>query len=100
MPTHQMSSNAAATVAGGDRSRFNKAVYFAGYEVERMAFADYTSQGAVAVITLKKPPVNALSLGLRAAIADCLERAAADESIRAVVIAGTGSAFCGGADVG
>src|ERR1700682_3102849 len=65
-----------------------------------MAFADYTSQGAVAVITLKNPPVNALSLGLRAAIADGLERATADESIRAVVIAGTGSAFCGGADVG
>jgi 3-hydroxyacyl-CoA dehydrogenase len=65
-----------------------------------MAFADYTSQGAVAVITLTNPPVNALSRGLRAAIADGLERATADESIRAVVIAGTGSAFCGGADVG
>jgi 3-hydroxyacyl-CoA dehydrogenase len=94
-----MSSNAAPTVAGGERC-FNKAVYFAVYEGERMAFADYTSQGAVAVITLKNPPVNALSLGLRAAIAEGLERATADESIRAVVIAGTGSAFCGGADVG
>jgi 3-hydroxyacyl-CoA dehydrogenase len=95
-----MSSKAAATVAGGDRSRFNKAVYFAVYEGERMAFADYTSRGAVAVITLKNPPVNALSLGLRTAVADGLERATADESIRAVVIVGSGSAFCGGADVG
>jgi 3-hydroxyacyl-CoA dehydrogenase len=65
-----------------------------------MAFADYTSQGAVAVIVLKNPPVNALSLGLRAAIMDGLDRATVDESIRAVVIAGSGAAFCGGADVG
>jgi 3-hydroxyacyl-CoA dehydrogenase len=65
-----------------------------------MAFADYTSQRAVAVITLKNPPVNALSLGLRTAIAEGVERANSDESIRAVVITGSGTAFCGGADVG
>ena len=59
----------------------------------------YTSQGAVAVITLKNPPVNALSLGLRVAIADGIERACADASVRAVVIIGSGNAFCGGADV-
>jgi 3-hydroxyacyl-CoA dehydrogenase len=64
-----------------------------------MAFADYTSQGAVAVITLKNPPVNALGLGLRKAIADGVERAANDASIRAIVIVGSGNAFCGGADV-
>jgi 3-hydroxyacyl-CoA dehydrogenase len=64
-----------------------------------MAFADYTSQGAVAVITLKNPPVNALGLGLRTAVADGLARATRDESIRGVVIGATGSAFCGGADV-
>ncbi|HEV7613261.1 MAG TPA: 3-hydroxyacyl-CoA dehydrogenase NAD-binding domain-containing protein [Steroidobacteraceae bacterium] len=65
-----------------------------------MAYADYTSQGAVAVITLKNPPVNALSIGLRSAVADLLERATSDESVRAVVIVGSGNAFCGGADVG
>ena len=64
-----------------------------------MAFADYTSQGQVAVITLKNPPVNALSVGLRTAIADGVERAADDASIRAIVIVGSGNAFCGGADV-
>ena len=64
-----------------------------------MAFADYTSQGAVAVITLKNPPVNALSLGLRAAIADGVERAAGEAPIRALIITGSGAAFCGGADV-
>ena len=65
-----------------------------------MSYADYTAQGAVAVITLKSPPVNALSAGLRSAIAEGLERAKGDESVRAVVIAGSGNAFCGGADVG
>ncbi len=64
-----------------------------------MAFADYTSRGAVAVITMKNPAVNALSVGLRTAIADGVERATTDESIRAVVIVGSGTAFCGGADV-
>jgi len=65
-----------------------------------MAFADYTSRGAVAVITLKNPPVNALGIGLRTAVADGLERATNDASIGAVVIAGSATAFCGGADVG
>ena len=58
-----------------------------------MAFADYTSRDSVAVITLNNPPVHALSRGLRAAIADGIERAANDASVAAVVIAGTGNAF-------
>jgi 3-hydroxyacyl-CoA dehydrogenase len=65
-----------------------------------MAFADYTSEGAVAVITLENPPLNALSGGLRGAIAAGLARAASDESVTAVVIAGSGSAFSGGIDAG
>ncbi len=99
MPTHQIRSSAAESHASGERNGLDNAVYFKVYEGESMAFADYTSHGAVAVITLKNPPVNALSQGLRTAIADGVERAAGDESIRAVVIVGSGSAFCGGADV-
>src|ERR1700674_1424004 len=99
MPTHQINSNAVETNRSGE-SRFNKAVYSAACKGERMAFADYTSRGAVAVITLKNPPVNALSVGLRTAVADGLRRAANDASIGAVVIAGSATAFCGGADVG
>src|ERR1035441_10228336 len=99
MPTHHVKSNAADSSATGERSVFNKAVYLSANKGERMAFADYTSQRAVAVITLKNPPVNALGLGLRRAIADGVERAANDASIRAIVIVGSGNAFCGGADV-
>ncbi|MGO9512300.1 MAG: 3-hydroxyacyl-CoA dehydrogenase NAD-binding domain-containing protein [Steroidobacteraceae bacterium] len=65
-----------------------------------MAFADYTSHGPVAVITLNSPPVNALSLPVRKAIADGLERAANAASIGAVIITGAAATFCGGADVG
>jgi 3-hydroxyacyl-CoA dehydrogenase len=64
-----------------------------------MASADYTSHGAVAVITLNYPPVNALSVSVRKGIADGLERAADSASIAAVIITGAGSTFCGGADV-
>src|SRR4249919_2026216 len=99
MPTHHTSSNTADSTPSGERNPFDNAVYFMFYKGERMAFVDYTSQGAVAVITLKNPPVNALGLGLRAAIAGGVERAGDDESIRAIIIAGSGATFCGGADV-
>jgi 3-hydroxyacyl-CoA dehydrogenase len=64
-----------------------------------MASADYTSRGAVAVITLNNPPVNAFSLNVRKAVADGLERAANAQDVAAVVITGSGAAFSGGADV-
>ena len=64
-----------------------------------MAFADYTAPGPIAVITLNSPPVNALGLGMRSAISDGLERANNDASVRAILIIGSGAAFCGGADV-
>jgi 3-hydroxyacyl-CoA dehydrogenase len=64
-----------------------------------MGSADYTSHGAVAVISLNNAPVNALSLGVRKGIAEGLERAAESTAISAVIITGTGSTFCGGADV-
>ncbi|HTB28738.1 MAG TPA: 3-hydroxyacyl-CoA dehydrogenase NAD-binding domain-containing protein [Steroidobacteraceae bacterium] len=64
-----------------------------------MASADYTSRGAVAVITLDNQPVNALGLSVRRGVADGLERAADDPSVGAVVLTGAGATFCGGADV-
>jgi 3-hydroxyacyl-CoA dehydrogenase len=45
-----------------------------------MTSADYTSHGAVAVIRLDNPPVNALSASVRKGIADGLERAADADS--------------------
>jgi 3-hydroxyacyl-CoA dehydrogenase len=64
-----------------------------------MTSADYTSHGAVAVIRLDNPPVNALSAGVRKDIAAGLDRAADSDSVAAVILTGAGANFCGGADV-
>ena len=59
--------------------------------------ANYDLQGDVAVITLNNPPVNGLGYDTRRAVADGVERANADASVRAIVITGAGKAFSGGA---
>ena len=61
--------------------------------------AQYTTNGAVAVITLDNPPVNGLGLATRTAIVDALRRAQQDAAVKAIVITGAGKAFSGGADI-
>src|SRR5439155_209171 len=63
-----------------------------------MSGADYTTQGAVAVIRLDNPPVNGLAQAVRAGILAGLDRATADPAISAVVLAGAGKSFAAGAD--
>ncbi|MEO7446776.1 MAG: enoyl-CoA hydratase-related protein [Humibacillus sp.] len=56
--------------------------------------------GAAAVLTLDRPTaLNALSRDLVTQLADRLEEAAADESVRVVVLTGSAKAFCAGADI-
>jgi enoyl-CoA hydratase len=62
-----------------------------------MSLVDYTVDGAVAVVRLNRPPVNALSAELSSELADAFERAA-DDSIRAVVVTGEPH-FAAGADI-
>lgn len=51
-------------------------------------------------ITLNRPDQrNALSSALRSEIADCMDRLSEDQSVKAVIITGAGSAFCGGFDL-
>jgi enoyl-CoA hydratase/carnithine racemase len=53
------------------------------------------------VITLNRPSRrNALSLGLMSELIECLEETGRDRSIRAVILAAAGSAFCSGHDLG
>jgi 3-hydroxyacyl-CoA dehydrogenase len=59
----------------------------------------YALQGDIAICTLDNPPVNGLGQGIRAGICDAIARANADPAVRAIVIAGAGKAFCGGADI-
>ena len=57
-------------------------------------------EGAVATLIMNRPKTrNALDPELLAALAAGLKEAAADESVRAVVLTGAGDAFCSGADL-
>ena len=60
---------------------------------------EYQRRGAVGVITINNPPVNALSVAVRQGIADGLAQAAADAQAKAVVIIGGGRTFIAGADI-
>ena len=53
----------------------------------------------VALLTLDNPPVNGLSFAMRAELGDCVMEALADEDVAAIVVAGAGRMFCGGADI-
>jgi methylglutaconyl-CoA hydratase len=56
--------------------------------------------GGIATITLDRPESkNRLDLAGMAALADCLDRAASDAAVRVVVLTGSGSTFCAGADL-
>jgi len=56
-------------------------------------------KGAVAVIRLDNPPVNALGHGLRLGIASALKAAEEDAGVKAVVLVGNGRCFSAGADI-
>jgi 3-hydroxyacyl-CoA dehydrogenase len=56
-------------------------------------------EGAVALITIDHPPVNALSSDVRAGLVAALDAAVADDAVRAIVVAGAGASFCAGADI-
>jgi 3-hydroxyacyl-CoA dehydrogenase len=53
----------------------------------------------VRVVTLDNPPVNALSFAFSTALCAVLETAEAEAGISAVVLAGAGGIFSGGADI-
>lgn len=60
----------------------------------------YDARGGVATITLDRPEArNRLDADGMGLLADLLERAGADDSIRVVVLTGSGSTFCAGADL-
>jgi enoyl-CoA hydratase/carnithine racemase len=63
-------------------------------------FVSTEQDGAVAVVTIDHPPVNALSAPLLEELESELERLDADESVRAIVLKGAGErAFVAGADI-
>jgi enoyl-CoA hydratase len=54
----------------------------------------------VAVVTLNRPAaLNALSMALENALRDAIEAAEVDDEVHAIVLTGTGRAFCAGIDL-
>lgn len=60
---------------------------------------NYANHDGVAVITVDNPPVNALSPGVPEGLDAALDRAAADDGVRAIVVIGAGRTFIAGADI-
>lgn len=54
--------------------------------------------GGVRVVTLDRPPANAIDETLLRDLARAIDRASADEAVRAVVLTGAGTFFSGGFD--
>ena len=60
----------------------------------------YETQGHVALITMNRPERrNALNMRLNKDLLAAFQEAAADETVRAVVLTGAGDGFCAGADL-
>jgi 3-hydroxyacyl-CoA dehydrogenase len=60
---------------------------------------DYRKHGAIGVITINNPPVNALSPGVPEGIYESLQKGMADPAVKAVVLIGGGRSFIAGADI-
>src|SRR5215472_516874 len=59
----------------------------------------YELDGAVAVLTIDNPPVNALSVAVRQGLQEATRRAIANPAVAAIVIIGKGRNFIAGADI-
>ena len=60
---------------------------------------DYSRQDDIAVLRIRNPPVNALSQAVRQGLSDAMDRAEAEDGVKAVLIVGEGRAFIAGADI-
>lgn len=56
-------------------------------------------RNGIAVVVVNSPPVNALSIAVRAGILEAITAAAADNGVQAIVLACAGRTFIAGADI-
>ena len=59
----------------------------------------YSRHDDIVVLRIQNPPVNALSQAVRQGLSDGMDRAEAEDGVRAVMIVGEGRAFIAGADI-
>jgi 3-hydroxyacyl-CoA dehydrogenase len=59
----------------------------------------YEKRGAVAVLAIDNPPVNALSSGVRQGLYDGVQAAQGDAEVKAIVVIGQHDTFIAGADI-
>ena len=64
-----------------------------------MSPVSMTRHGAITVVTVNNPPVNALSQAVREGLVNCIVEAENDHECRAIVIACAGRTFIAGADI-
>ncbi|MFI5280611.1 MAG: enoyl-CoA hydratase/isomerase family protein [Gemmatimonadales bacterium] len=64
-----------------------------------MSTVTYTRTGPLARIELDRPPLNVLDIAMLEELDGVLELLAGDRAIKVVALAGSGKAFCAGADV-
>jgi enoyl-CoA hydratase/carnithine racemase len=60
---------------------------------------DVVRQGPIAIVTLRRPPANAMSLELTDEIAGVFQGLGQGRSVRSVVLTGQGKSFCAGVDL-
>jgi enoyl-CoA hydratase/carnithine racemase len=62
---------------------------------------DYAVEGGIAVVTFSRPDkMNTYNATMMVEMLDLFDRTDADDALRALVITGSGRAFCAGADLG
>lgn len=64
-----------------------------------MAFLHAQIEGKIAVITINRPPANALSQELLLELDEVLTEFSTNDDVRVIVIRGEGKFFCAGADI-
>jgi len=60
---------------------------------------DVVRQGPIALVTLRRPPANAMNLELAEEIATVFQHLGQDKSVRSLVLTGEGPSFCAGVDL-
>jgi enoyl-CoA hydratase len=63
------------------------------------SLVDVDRQGGAAIVTLKRPPANAMNIELTDEVASVFQTLGNDRSVKSIVLTGQGKSFCAGVDL-